>query len=663
VATKLDASRFRTDIEGLRAIAVLGVLAFHSGVPHLAGGYVGVDVFYVISGFLITSLMRRDAEMTPRLGAFLSGFYARRIRRILPAASLVLLATLVGAALVQNQIENAGVAGDALATALFASNIRFAWQASDYFAADSAPSPFLQYWSLSLEEQFYFFWPIVFFALFVLSKRFRRPRILTGSLLAIAGGSFALSLFLMRRDPIRAFYLLPPRGWELGLGAIVALFTGKLGSLRAGARNVLMAVGLGVIVAVMILFTDSTPFPGWTALAPTLGTALVIAGGCSQSPIGFVHRLLAWRPMQVVGRYSYSLYLWHWPVLVLKIERLKWIYASWPARTIFMFAVTLPVAAITYHVVENPVRSATALRRSVVLSVALGLCVTAASAAGVWTFQRLGNAGELSTDRKVAATRGVLAERVVPRDFVPRNLVPALANTRDRNYVHCGSPCIVGPPQARHRIVLFGNSFAGHWGSAFEVAARRLDSSVEIHAPGGCTSFLIPVELLPNADQTTCAARRNRVFASIEANPPEILVLSNKTTEAFAKSPEKWERGVREALRRVPKIVSVLVFAETPRGKESIPQCLARNLEHAERCDQHWPEEINERLERVAIEEGAQFVDLRPQFCAGQRCPAITEDTLIYADRGHLTIPFSRARGDWLTETLQRTLENRQKGR
>ena len=659
MARTYEPLRFRSDIEGLRAVAVLGVLAFHSGVPRLGGGYVGVDVFYVISGFLITSLMLRDADVTPTLGAFLSTFYARRIRRILPAASLVLIATLLGAAVLQNRLENANVPADALSTALFFSNVHFARQAMDYFAADRTPSPFQQYWSLSLEEQFYLVWPVVFFALFAWSRRSREPRILPGMLAGIVAASFALCVFLMRNEPIRAFYLLPPRAWELGLGAIVALSAGRLTSLRPVPRNILMAAGLVAIFAVMVLYTDATPFPGWTALWPTLGTALVIAGGCAQPAGGVAHRLLAWRPMQMVGKYSYSIYLWHWPVLMLKIDRFKWLYASWIARTIFMLAVTLPAAALTYHLVENPARSSRFLRVRVVRTMALGLGLIAASILGVWSFRRFGPVGALSTNRVVAATGGRLGRQVIPRDFVPRNLVPALSDTNDRNYVRCGSPCVVGPPSASRRIVLFGNSFAGHWSAAFDVASKRLGASVEIHAPGGCASYLIPVERMSNTDREACVARRQTVFGRIEKDPPDIVVLSNKTAEAYAQSTEEWERGVREAIRRVPKSVSVLVFAETPQGKEAIPLCLARNLERADRCDQLWPDEINAKLERIAAEEGAQFVDLRPHLCANGRCPAITEDMLIYADRGHLTVPFSRAQGDWLAETLRQVFEDR----
>jgi peptidoglycan/LPS O-acetylase OafA/YrhL len=654
-----EPSQFRTDIEGLRAVAVLGVLAFHAGVPHFAGGYVGVDVFYVISGFLITSLMVRDARTTPTIGAFLTAFYARRVRRILPASSLVLVATLLGAAVLQNRLENVGVAGDALATALFVSNIRFAWRASDYFAADNAPSPFLQYWSLSLEEQFYFFWPIIFFALFLLATRYRRRNILVGGLVAICAASFGLSLYLMHKDPIRAFYLLPPRAWELGLGALVALHAEKLAALRSSVRNAAMAVGLLAIVAVMVLFTSSTPFPGWTALGPTLGTALVIAGGCGRPATGPVHRILAWTPMQLVGKYSYSLYLWHWPVLVLKIETFKRLYATWPIRTAFMLAVTVPAAVLTYHLVENPVRSARSLKRHASRTMAVGLGLVIASIAGVWAFQRLGGDARLSTDRVVEATAGKLGAAVVPRDFVPRNLIPPLEDTKDRNYVQCGSPCVVGSPEAKHKIVLFGNSFAGHWGGAFDAAAPRLDARVEIHAPGGCTSFLIPVELLPSTDRSTCGPRRERVFTSMAKDPPDIVVLSNKSSEVFEENPAEWERGVREAIRRMPRSSTVLVFAETPRGKEAIPLCLAKNLEHAERCDVRWPEKVNKNLERITVEEGARFVDLRSEFCRDGRCPAITEDMLIYADRGHLTVPFSRAKGDWLTATLQPVLEER----
>ena len=402
---------------------MLGVLVFHAGVPHVGGGFVGVDVFYVISGFLITQLMLRDVAGPRRtLGQFLSEFYARRVRRILPAATLVMVATLVGAAVVHNVIENAGLISDARSTTLFFSNIHFADTAADYFSAGKSPSPYLQYWSLSLEEQFYVVWPIVFFGLCAFSRS--RTALVTG-LLVVIGGSFMLNLLWMRSAPISAFYLLPARAWEVGCGALLAVFEPRARNLGDGSRTWIGSAGLALIIASMVLFTEKTSFPGWHAALPTVGTSFALAAGCGGS--GHIQRLLSARPMQLLGRYSFSLYLWHWPFLVLKVEHFKWLYSTWEVRTISMFVASLIAAALTYHFVENPIRRARALREHPARSLALGVFLVGASLVCVQLFR--GRNHDLSTSRRVATTNGTLASEVHPTDFVPANLTPSLADS------------------------------------------------------------------------------------------------------------------------------------------------------------------------------------------------------------------------------------------
>ena len=643
--------RFRADIEGMRAIAVIGVLVFHAHIPGLPGGFVGVDVFYVISGFLITQLMLRGVEGASVRG-FLGDFYARRIRRILPAATLVLVATLAGALLVHNVIENVGVAQDARATTLFFSNAHFAAQASDYFAAGREPSPFLQYWSLSLEEQFYLVWPVLFFALFAFTRgRVDRRRTIGLVLGALAIASLALELWWMRGNAssIEAFYQLPARAWELAGGALLAVFEPHITRLPKAAAAVLGGVGLIGVVLSMALITDHTPFPGTAALFPTAGTAAMIAAGCG-TRVG-IYRLLSIRPMQLIGRYSFSLYLWHWPYLVLKVEHVKWLYASWPARGGSMAITSLIAAAATYHLVENPVRRAAILRGRTGRTFVVGAALISVGLVSSFAFERLALTA-LSTSRTVAATGGVLAPEIQPTDFVPKNLVPSIVDTLDRTYVHCGSPCLVGSSNAHHHILLFGNSHAGHWGAAFEAAAAQLDAQIEIHAPGACASFLIPVELLAAGDRDACESQRRKIFERVQHTHFDLIVLSNMTLDVFPEHRAEWERGVRAALRAIPRTSRVVVFSETPRTKHSVPLCLSHSLDHAERCDQAWPDAENIELRRITEEEGATFVDLRNAFCTSSRCPAITQDVLIYADTDHITVPFSRARGPYIAATI-----------
>ncbi len=656
----MPTTRFRADIEGLRAVAVLGVVMFHTGVPWLRGGYVGVDVFYVISGFLITEMMSRDVqESTPGFGRFLTEFYARRVRRILPAATLVLLVTLLGASLLQNPIENSDLVSDARATTLFYSNVQFAAHASNYFADGSSPSPLLQYWSLSLEEQFYVVWPVLFFIMVTALTRGRLRRTPTIGIGVIVAASFVASVIWVRVDPVRAFYLLPARAWELGLGALLATFGDRLDFLRSRNKSALSIVGLIAILTAMVFYTKSMAFPGEAALLPTAGAVLVIAAGCGRPNEGSGFSLLTSRPMQFVGRYSFSLYLWHWPVVAMRIEHIKWMYANWPIRTVFVFAMSVPAAVVTYHLIENPIRRARKLRTSVARSLALGAVLVSAGLLGTVIFENFGSTARLSTDRTVAATGERLAPMILPTDFVPANLVPSLAASRDRTYIQCGTPCVVGLAGVSKRIVLFGDSHALQWGPAFQAAVNALGAELELDWSGNCASFLIPIELLSATDKQECDRTRLTVFASLKANPPDIVVFSNTTSNVFAVNPEQWERGIRDAIRRVPKSTMVLIFAETPRGSESVPLCLAHNLEHAERCDQRWPVEENARLDTIARDEGARFIDLRSQFCTTTRCPAITQDVLIYGDASHLSVPFSRTRGPWVTELLRPLLASR----
>ena len=303
-------AHFRPDIEGLRAVAVIAVLLFHVGLPGVPGGFIGVDVFYVISGFLITGLLVRELRATSTVD--LVTFYARRLRRLLPAALVVIGVTLVASWAVLSRLRFPEVAGDAAASALYVSNLRFAEQATDYLAAHESPSPYLHFWSLAVEEQFYLFWPLL---LLVGARLLSLARL--GLLLAlVALGSFGLSLVWTDTEAPWAFFSLPTRAWELAVGALIAV-----GALRLPRRSPeplaigLVTAGLGLIVIACVVIDDSTPYPGMAALLPVVGTALVIIGGSATS--AGPSRWLSASVPRWLGRISYSLYLWHWPILVL----------------------------------------------------------------------------------------------------------------------------------------------------------------------------------------------------------------------------------------------------------------------------------------------------------------------------------------------------------
>ena len=351
--------RYRAEVDGLRALAILPVVLFHIDVSGFDGGYVGVDVFFVISGYLITSLIQRELDQGQF--SFLQ-FWERRARRILPALTVVVFASLVAGffVLIPSDLESLG--RSAFAQSLFASNILF-WLQAGYFDADAATKPLLHTWSLAVEEQFYFFFPL---ALFVLSLFARTLRVWTIASALLF--SFALSVWGVANHPHAAFYLLPTRGWELLLGAMIALAPSSSSEVEAvHRRNELLSwLGLAAIAAAVFTYHIETPFPGWAALLPCLGTAAII--WANETRLTSVGRILSIAPLVQIGLISYSLYLWHWPFIVF-ID-----YASFDELTLLdksaIVSVSIVVAWLSWKFVENPIRRRRLLRKRAHLAIA-----------------------------------------------------------------------------------------------------------------------------------------------------------------------------------------------------------------------------------------------------------------------------------------------------
>jgi peptidoglycan/LPS O-acetylase OafA/YrhL len=367
---------FRPDLEGLRAVAVVLVLLYHAAVPGFSGGYVGVDVFFVLSGFLITGLLLREVRRSGTVS--LPTFYARRARRLLPASALVLLVTVVASFFMMPPLRVPDVAGDAAAAALYVSNMRFAFQATDYLQAEMAPSPILHFWSLGVEEQFYIFWPaIVLLATRGGGNAARRIGIVAGF---IAAASFLLSLYLTQANQPWAFFSLPTRAWELGLGAFLAIGATQLARIPVRPAAVLAWVGLAMVALSGVVLSTGTPFPGVAALLPTVGSALVIAGGFRQTPFA-PGRWLSKAIPRFLGRISYSLYLWHWPLLILPAVALDMKLPWWARGALVLVAIGL--AAATQRWVEDPLRHGRGIgtlpRRNLAMAGALSVLVATVS--------------------------------------------------------------------------------------------------------------------------------------------------------------------------------------------------------------------------------------------------------------------------------------------
>ncbi|MEZ5193287.1 MAG: acyltransferase family protein [Nocardioides sp.] len=388
----------RADIQGLRAVAVLTVIASHAFARPVTGGFVGVDVFFVISGFLITQLLVREVAGTGRLSIL--GFYARRARRILPAATLVLVATAIATALWLGPVRAPEALRDTVWAAFFAANIRFARSGTDYFGQGLPPSPVQHYWSLAVEEQFYLVWPLVMLVVLVAltGRPRRRPahaqppyRELMAAIAVLSVASLVWSVLQTAHRPTVAYFSTATRGWELGLGALGALWLARRAARDESATPTRparivgeLAAGLALVVIVVVCLTydAATPFPGWQASLPVVASLVLLVVGGLGGPHTLVDRMLSLRPLRTVGDWSYSLYLWHWPLLVIPVQYLG--RELRPVETIVALLVTFVLSGLSYRFVENPFRSAAWLRRPVraVAVYPVTVALVAAAAAG-----------------------------------------------------------------------------------------------------------------------------------------------------------------------------------------------------------------------------------------------------------------------------------------
>jgi peptidoglycan/LPS O-acetylase OafA/YrhL len=462
----------RDDIQGLRAVAVLLVVLAHAGVPRLQGGFVGVDVFFVLSGYLITGLLLRG-----RLS--LGEFYVRRARRILPAAALTLVVTDLVARHLLNFVRAREAVSDSIWAGLFGANVHFALQGSDYFSQGQPPSPFLHFWTLSVEEQFYIVWPSIL-ALALLGTAARRG--LLALVVAIGAASLAWSIYDTAASPVTAYFSTFARAWELALGAALAIWAPR-------PRAALGWLGLAAIGCAALLFTSGTPFPGYAALLPAAGAALVIAGHA---------RGLSWAPLRYIGDRSYAYYLWHWPVLIIAAQYAGHELSVGVKLLLLVGAFGLSIAS--YALFENPIRR----MRVPALRGALLLPASAAIVVSLVAFVSLRSLGETAAriDSASAAVRPaalvkdasrsakplaavVAAVRAAERGApLPSPLTPPVGSLREDFYsfpADCKATgrmmptkiCRLGDTSSHKTIVVFGDSHAQMWMPAILQMAFR----------------------------------------------------------------------------------------------------------------------------------------------------------------------------------------------
>jgi peptidoglycan/LPS O-acetylase OafA/YrhL len=667
---------FRPDVQGLRAVAVgAAVLAQLSGRP--AGGLAGVDVFFVLSGFLITGLLLREHDSTGTISV--SGFYRRRIQRIMPAAVLVLAVTVAASFALLVPVRAAQTLVDAFWSLLFVGNWHFALLGTGYSEAGPAISPVQHYWSLSVEEQFYLVWPCGVLALLVLAGRSakrNRRRTLAAAVTALTVLSFAFAMWASANPPSVGYFSTFSRAWELGVGALVAIFAGKLALVPHGLRPGLAWVGLIGVVAAAVMAPSAPGFPVPGAALAVPATALVLAAGTGAPRYRYLwpvtNRLTSW-----VGDISYSLYLWHFPVIVLLPALFR---QNSPAYYVLAAALTLTLAVASYYFVEEPARrarwrswrhvssagrEARVSRRKLAVPLIAGTLVVAAGA-GAYLLNvpatspqaiERGNSTSPSSNPEVAALQAGLEEGLLATTW-PAELTPSLDELPDLRGDATPAEFDADPADPDRTIVVTGDSIAASWLPAYRAIAEEQGWEVVDLAIPGCPFLDAAVVNANAATVAECPLDKQRVLDTIVRIRPAIVVLQNTYKLSFQDSSAGIAATREKALSSVGQKVlgftgQLIVIAPPPATQN--PQECAPGRSTPTSCISevpplYGPEELAEAA--AAEEIGASFVLTRGMFCLSDVCPVLSGENMITFDGASITTQYAERIVPALTSLL-----------
>lgn len=648
------ATGFRTDIQGLRALAVMLVLFYHAGFDWLSGGYIGVDVFYVISGYLITGILLKEYQQNQSINLF--EFYARRVRRLFPAAALVIVTTALFAWYVFSPLKFKIFTSSAISAILYLSNFWFAAKSTDYLAENTDADPLLHTWSLGVEEQFYVVWPL--FLVFLLRHYGRTGdlRILTFGISGLLIVSFVASVFLTAYSQPWAFFASPTRAWEFCAGALLAVQHNKADMTKSSVPPFAFYGGVALVFFSAFSFDEQTLFPGYIAAIPVVGTCLILSAANQIRP-SFLRAAIDSRPTQFIGDVSYSLYLWHWPVFLFLGAHDR--DGGWHFPIVGI-VLSFFLAAATYFTVENPIRRSRFFSTKLSRSWALGLSLTLCSLACLYIARGLVSNELQSPEQRVY----VDARNDLPRlyqlgchlDFFQTEL----------------TDCVFGNKNGDSTMILFGDSHAAQWFPAFEVIAESLGWKLLSMTKSSCPSvpFASQKEFL-GRPYNECTEWRARVVEFIRETQPELIIVSNSSGYLMdhpdnqdPKLYREWQAGVQNTLSILDEFAgTTIVIADNPRLDFNAPECLSRaawkKQDHRKLCSLPVQDEMQQNifaLERDVVESYDSVFSLvmNDLICPKQNCPVMSGTQVLYSDSNHLTSSYVTTLSGVLKERLRK---------
>lgn len=682
----------RRDIQGLRTVAVGLVIVYHIWPQLLPGGFVGVDVFFVISGFLIVGSLVREIESTGRIG--LKTFYAKRIRRLLPAAGLVLLATLAGMVLLLPQSRWQSISIDVIMAGLQLQNWNQAFGSGTYEGATALVSPVQHYWSLAVEEQFYIVIPLCLMATVVWPWKTRQQKkaLCLYLLVAMSGASFIHSVLFSASDQDVAYFATSTRMWELGMGGILGLVLPRL-KLGESTQRLLGWGGLLTILWCGAAFSTSMAFPGYVALLPVLATVLVLVAGFSSEAAGEGARLsassvLALGPAKYIGDISYSLYLWHWPVVVFYVFLLG--RQPGPFHGLAIACISLVAAAASYYLVEQRFRhqarsmpceepaDAPAVqrhRRTFILASGL-LVATTVAALAPWGIveaksQQLDNALNLSQYPGAMALDPKRAMAVPSGQAVRPDPAVAMKDVPVTGGNECGvfdpakmgeDACRYGRPDAEKTMVVVGDSHAAQLVDPLVLVGDSTGWNVQAMVRNGCPFSSVPPS---SADTvfTNCSNQNRESLSRILHRRPDLVVISGMTPSGYERAlqwgwqdPESLVSGYVGFLKPLRDAgIRVAVVMDIPFPDFAAPDCLQTQGSASKGCvlEQGPNARPADPLRAAAAQvPGVEVIDLYPYFCTSGVCPSVIGNVLVYRDN-HMTNTFAKTLAAPLARMLQ----------